>query len=72
MANPEYDALVAQALREPDTAGCTTWNQASAALFRSADALPIADGRSTVYGHSTTFATTFGGQVIPTSLRLHR
>ncbi|MFF1789690.1 ABC transporter substrate-binding protein [Kitasatospora sp. NPDC058243] len=72
VANPAYDALVAQALREPDTAGCATWNRAAAALFRSADALPIADGRSTVYGRSTTFATTFGGQVIPTSIRLHR
>ncbi|MFJ2811591.1 ABC transporter substrate-binding protein [Kitasatospora sp. NPDC087271] len=72
VANPEYDALVAQALREPDTEGCATWNRAAAALFRSADALPIADGRSTVYGRSTTFATTFGGQLVPTSIRLHR
>ncbi|AUY52644.1 ABC transporter substrate-binding protein [Streptomyces sp. CB01881] len=72
VANPEYDALVARALQETDTAGCGTWNQASAALLRSADALPIADGRSTVYGHRTTFATTFGGQIVPTSIRLHR
>ncbi|MFG2908389.1 ABC transporter substrate-binding protein [Kitasatospora sp. NPDC048286] len=72
VTNPEYDALVAQALREPDTEGCGTWNRAAAALFRSADALPIADGRSTVYGRSTTFTTTFGGQLVPTSIRLHR
>ncbi|MBP0452279.1 ABC transporter substrate-binding protein [Kitasatospora sp. RG8] len=72
VANPEYDALVARALQETDTAGCGTWNQASAALLRSADALPIADGRSTVYGHRTTFATTFGGQIVPTSIRLHQ
>ncbi|MFD7630817.1 ABC transporter substrate-binding protein [Streptomyces sp. NPDC059851] len=72
VANPEYDALVAQALQETDTAGCDTWHRAVAALFRSADALPIADGRSTVYGHRTTFATTFGGRIVPTSIRLHR
>ncbi|MFJ2866114.1 ABC transporter substrate-binding protein [Kitasatospora sp. NPDC087314] len=72
VTNPEYDTLVAQALREPDTEGCGTWNRAAAALLRSADALPIADGRSTVYGRSTTFATTFGGQIVPTSIRLHR
>lgn len=72
VTDPEYDALVAQALQEPDTAGCGTWNRASAALFRSADALPVADGRSTVYGYRTTFATTFGGEIVPTSIRLHR
>lgn len=72
VADPEYDALVAQALREPDTEGCGTWNRAAAALFRSAAALPIADGRSTVYGYRTTFATTFGGRLVPTSIRLHR
>ncbi|MFJ9442296.1 ABC transporter substrate-binding protein [Kitasatospora sp. NPDC101235] len=72
VTNPEYDALVAQALGETDTSGCGTWNRAAAALFRSADALPIADGRSTVYGYRTTFATTFGGQLIPTSIRLHQ
>ncbi|MFJ3788343.1 ABC transporter substrate-binding protein [Kitasatospora sp. NPDC090091] len=72
VSNSEYDALVAQALREPDTAGCGTWNRAAAALLRSADALPIADGRSTVYGYRTTFATTFGGQLVPTSIRLHQ
>ncbi|MFF2617230.1 ABC transporter substrate-binding protein [Kitasatospora sp. NPDC058046] len=70
--NPEYDALVAQALRETDTTGCGTWNRAAAALFRAADALPIADGRSGVYGHRTTFTTTFGGQLVPTSIRLHQ
>ncbi|MGW7582276.1 ABC transporter substrate-binding protein [Kitasatospora sp. NPDC054768] len=72
VTNPEYDSLVAQALREQDTEGCGTWNRAAAALFRAADALPIADGRSTVYGRSTTFATTFGGQLVPTSIRLHQ
>ncbi len=72
VANPEYDVLTAQALREPDTDGCETWNRATAALLRSVDALPIADGRSTVYGHRTTFATAFGGQPIPTSIRLHQ
>lgn len=72
VTNPEYDALVAQALRETDTTGCGTWNRAAAALFRSADALPIAEGRSGVYGYRTTFATTFGGQLVPTSIRLHQ
>jgi peptide/nickel transport system substrate-binding protein len=72
VTDPAYDALVAQALQQPDTAGCDTWNRADAALFRSADALPIADGRSTVYGYRTTFATTFGGQIVPTSIRLHQ
>ncbi|MFH8384846.1 ABC transporter substrate-binding protein [Kitasatospora sp. NPDC018058] len=72
VTDPAYDALVAQALQETDTAGCGTWNRATAALLRSADALPIADGRSTVYGYRTTFATTFGGQLIPTSIRLHQ
>ncbi|MEU3561453.1 ABC transporter substrate-binding protein [Kitasatospora sp. NPDC006786] len=70
--NPEYDALVTQALRETDTTGCGTWNRAAAALFRAADALPIADGRSGVYGYRTTFTTTFGGQLVPTSIRLHQ
>jgi peptide/nickel transport system substrate-binding protein len=72
VADPAYDALVAQALKEADTSGCATWHRASAALFRAADALPIADGRSGVYGYRTTFATTFGGQLVPTSIRLHR
>ncbi|MFF2326470.1 MULTISPECIES: ABC transporter substrate-binding protein [unclassified Streptomyces] len=72
VTNPEYDALVTQALRETDTTGCNTWNRAAAALFRSADALPIAEGRSSVYGYRTTFATTFGGQLVPTSIRLHQ
>ncbi|NYV77212.1 ABC transporter substrate-binding protein [Streptomyces sp. UH6] len=72
VSNPEYDALVARALRTTDTAGCDIWNRAAAALFRSAAALPIAEGRSGVYGHRTTFATTFGGRLVPTSIRLHR
>ncbi|MEV0536302.1 ABC transporter substrate-binding protein [Kitasatospora sp. NPDC050463] len=72
VTNPQYDALISQALREPDTTGCGTWNRAAAALLRSADALPIADGRNTVYGYRTTFATTFGGQLVPTSIRLHQ
>ncbi|MFB7665986.1 ABC transporter substrate-binding protein [Kitasatospora sp. NPDC056138] len=72
VVNPEYDSLVARALRETDAEGCATWNRAAAVLFRSADALPIADDWSTVYGRRTTFATTFGGQIIPTSIRLHR
>lgn len=72
VTDPEYDALVARALRETDTTGCGTWNRAAAALFRSADALPIADDRSSVYGYRTTFATSFGGQLIPTSIRLHQ
>ncbi|MCX5402014.1 ABC transporter substrate-binding protein [Streptomyces sp. NBC_00102] len=72
VANPEYDALVSRALREPDTTGCGTWNRAAAALFRSADALPIARGSSGVYGYRTTFATTFGGGLVPTSIRLHQ
>lgn len=72
VVNPEYDALVTRALREPDTTGCATWNRAAAALFRSADALPIAEGRSGVYGHRTTFTTTFGGRLVPTSVRLHQ
>ncbi|MFC9328648.1 ABC transporter substrate-binding protein [Kitasatospora sp. NPDC057015] len=72
VTNPEYDALVSQALQESDTAGCVTWNRAAAALLRSADGLPIAVGRSSVYGHRTTFATTFGGQIVPTSIRLHQ
>ncbi|MFD7868771.1 ABC transporter substrate-binding protein, partial [Streptomyces sp. NPDC059783] len=72
VANPAYDALVARALREADTSGCSTWNRAAAALFRSADALPVAEGRSGVYGHRTTFTTTFGGQLVPTSIRLHQ
>ena len=72
VTDPAYDALVAQALQQPDTEGCDTWNRATAVLFRAADALPIADGRSTVYGRSTTFATTFGGQLVPTSIRLHQ
>lgn len=72
MANPEYDALVSRALRETDTTGCDTWNRAAAALFRSADALPIAQGGSSLYGYRTTFATTFGGQLVPTSIRLHQ
>ncbi|WLQ32040.1 ABC transporter substrate-binding protein [Streptomyces castrisilvae] len=70
--NPEYDTLVAQALRKTGTTGCGTWNRAAAALLRSADALPIAEGRSSVYGYRTTFTTTFGGQLVPTSIRLHQ
>ncbi|MER5279140.1 ABC transporter substrate-binding protein [Streptomyces sp. NPDC002809] len=72
VTNPEYDALVTKALGETDTTGCGTWNRAAAALFRSADALPIAEGRSSVYGYRTTFATTFGGRLVPTSIRLHQ
>ncbi|MEU2251216.1 ABC transporter substrate-binding protein [Streptomyces sp. NPDC019224] len=70
--NPEYDALVAQALRKTGTTGCRTWNRAAAALFRSADALPIAEDRSSVYGYRTTFTTSFGGRLVPTSIRLHQ
>ncbi|WP_330241890.1 ABC transporter substrate-binding protein [Streptomyces sp. NBC_00525] len=70
--NPEYDALVTRALRRTGTSGCETWNRAAAALFRAADALPVAEGRSGVYGYRTTFATTFGGQLVPTSIRLHQ
>ncbi|MGW2836526.1 ABC transporter substrate-binding protein [Streptomyces sp. NPDC001493] len=72
VSNPEYDALVSRALRETDTSGCGTWNRAAAALFRSADALPIARGSSGLYGYRTTFATTFGGRLVPTSIRLHQ
>ncbi|MGW4566754.1 ABC transporter substrate-binding protein [Streptomyces sp. NPDC004561] len=72
VANRSYDRLVALALREPGTAGCADWNRAAAALFRSADALPVADGTSTVYGYRTTFAVAPGGRIVPTSIRLHR
>ncbi|SCF73228.1 peptide/nickel transport system substrate-binding protein [Streptomyces sp. Ncost-T10-10d] len=72
VANRAYDRFVALALRAPGTASCADWNRAAAALFRSADALPIADGTSTVYGYRTTFAVAPGGQIVPTSIRLHR
>ncbi|MFI9048206.1 ABC transporter substrate-binding protein [Streptomyces sp. NPDC053427] len=69
--NPEYRRLVARALRQADKDSCRTWNKAAAALFRSANALPIADGTSVVYGFRTTFSVGFGGQIVPTSIRLH-
>ncbi|MEU1177873.1 ABC transporter substrate-binding protein [Streptomyces sp. NPDC005820] len=72
VVNPAYDRFVARALRAPGTAGCADWNRAAAALLRSADALPVADGTSTVYGYRTTFAVAPGGRIVPTSIRLHR
>ncbi|MGX1274642.1 ABC transporter substrate-binding protein [Streptomyces phaeoluteigriseus] len=72
VTNPVYDRFVALALRAPGAASCGHWNEAAAALFRSADALPVADGTSTVYGYRTTFAVAPGGRVVPTSIRLHR
>ncbi|MCX4587279.1 ABC transporter substrate-binding protein [Streptomyces sp. NBC_01481] len=72
IANPTYARLVAQALREPEEASCPTWKRATAEVFRAADALPVADGTSTVYGYRTTFSTGSGGDVVPTSIRLHR
>ncbi|MFJ3310947.1 ABC transporter substrate-binding protein [Streptomyces sp. NPDC086549] len=72
VVNRAYDRFVALALRAPGTASCADWNRAAAALFRSADALPVADGTSTVYGYRTTFAVAPGGQIVPTSIRLHR
>ncbi|MEU3345429.1 ABC transporter substrate-binding protein [Streptomyces sp. NPDC006700] len=72
VANPEYDAAVTLAMRAPGAASCADWNRAAAALFRSADALPVADGTSTVYGHRTTFAVAPGGRIVPTSIRLHQ
>ncbi|GGN33983.1 peptide ABC transporter substrate-binding protein [Streptomyces fuscichromogenes] len=72
VANPVYDRFVAQALRSPGSASCADWNRAAAALLRSADALPVADGTSTVYGYRTTFAVVPGGRIVPTSIRLHR
>ncbi|MEU9401176.1 ABC transporter substrate-binding protein [Streptomyces sp. SID4985] len=72
VTNHAYDRFAALALRAPGTAGCADWNRAAAALFRSADALPVADGTGTVYGYRTTFAVAPGGRVVPTSIRLHR
>ncbi|KOV64770.1 ABC transporter substrate-binding protein [Streptomyces sp. MMG1121] len=72
VTNPAYDRFVARALRSPGSAGCADWNRAAAALLRSADALPVADGTSTVYGYRTTFSVAPGGRILPTSIRLHR
>ncbi|MFC9930569.1 ABC transporter substrate-binding protein [Streptomyces sp. NPDC127190] len=72
VTNHAYDRFVARALRAAGTASCADWNKAAAALFRSADALPVADGTSTVYGYRTTFAVAPGGRIVPTSIRLHR
>ncbi|MFD8804350.1 ABC transporter substrate-binding protein [Streptomyces sp. NPDC059597] len=72
VSNPAYDRYAARALRSPGAAGCADWNRAAAALFRSADALPVADGTGTVYGYRTTFAVAPGGRIVPTSIRLHR
>ncbi|MEV7864026.1 ABC transporter substrate-binding protein [Streptomyces hirsutus] len=71
VTNPAYDRLVARALRQPDAAGCALWRQAAASVFQAADALPIADGTSTVYGYRTTFTLGSGGQIEPTGIRLH-
>ncbi|MER5198905.1 ABC transporter substrate-binding protein [Streptomyces sp. NPDC002755] len=72
VSNPAYDRFVARALHAPGSASCADWNRAAAALLRSADALPIADGTSTVYGYRTTFSVAPGGRIVPTSIRLHR
>ncbi|MFD5459828.1 ABC transporter substrate-binding protein, partial [Streptomyces olivaceus] len=71
VTNSAYDRYVGLALRAPGEDSCADWNRAAAALFRSADALPVADGTSTVYGNRTTFAVAPGGQIVPTSIRLH-
>ncbi|MBU6530330.1 ABC transporter substrate-binding protein [Streptomyces mayonensis] len=71
VTNRTYDRFVRRALRAPGEDSCADWNRAAAALFRSADALPVADGTSTVYGNRTTFAVVPGGQIVPTSIRLH-
>ncbi|MFF3849922.1 ABC transporter substrate-binding protein [Streptomyces sp. NPDC002328] len=72
VTNPAYDRFVARALRSAGSASCADWNRAAAALLRAADALPIADGTSTVYGYRTTFSVAPGGRIVPTSIRLHR
>lgn len=72
VTNPAYDRLVDQALESPGDTGCADWNRAAAALLRSADVLPVADGTSTVYGHRTMFRLAPGGRIVPTSIRLHR
>lgn len=72
VTNPAYDRFVVRALRSAGSASCADWNRAAAALLRSADVLPVADGTSTVYGYRTTFTVAPGGRIVPTSIRLHR
>ncbi|MFI6598613.1 ABC transporter substrate-binding protein [Nonomuraea sp. NPDC050536] len=69
--NADYAELVGKALREADESSCALWNQAEAALFRDADALPIADGIIPFFGNKVTFGYTFSGGIAPTSLRMH-
>lgn len=74
--NAEYARHVAQALTKQDTASCPHWQQASAALLKAADVLPVADGAAHYWGKDATFSLIESGAnaptIDPTSIRLRK
>ncbi|WP_042457662.1 ABC transporter substrate-binding protein [Streptacidiphilus jiangxiensis] len=67
--NPAYHQLVAQAMKQPGTAGCPLWDQADASLVKRADVAPFVDSPVRYYQKGATFQVADVG-ILPDTLRL--
>ena len=69
VANPEYDALVAEASTLTGAEACEVWNAAEAELYAQMNILPVAATTAPWFGNGAEFA--FGRLgIIANSLRL--
>jgi peptide/nickel transport system substrate-binding protein len=69
IVNPTYDRLSAEALGTPGSSGCKLWNQATTALFRRVDVVPVANLSLDIYAQKARFDLGAYG-VLPISIRL--
>lgn len=66
--NPDYAAAIAEAVQQPGSDGCDSWQAAETALFEAADLVPFANTTVYMFGNGAEFE--WLGNIAPTSIRL--
>ncbi|PRX46913.1 peptide/nickel transport system substrate-binding protein [Prauserella shujinwangii] len=68
IANPRYEAKVADAMKLPGAEGCATWLEAESLLVEEAALVPFANDLTRTFGSGAEFRTP--GVLMPTSIRM--
>lgn len=69
ITNQQYLADVGKAQQLAGTAGCSDWNAAESALYKSADLVPLATTPNVWWGKDADFTVDNLGVIIPTTMR---
>jgi peptide/nickel transport system substrate-binding protein len=70
--NTDYERLANQAIGIAGDASCPTWQQATAALFKDADVLVVANGGTPFFGYKSSFQLGNNFNLLPTTIRMYK